>query len=91
MDQKDVPSQPHAPSETVGTGFNAVPSNSTNPFHDTNTAASLGATKAGTLEEFAQPRVGDVYVNDDASAPRASAADTLTGVSASSSISVHVY
>lgn len=31
------------------------------------------------FDEFTQPRVGEVYVDRDASAPRASAADTLNG------------
>jgi hypothetical protein len=78
MDQKSAPSQPHAPFQTGGTGFNEVPPN-TQPFHDVNTAADLGKTQAGTLEDFAQPHVGDVYVDQDASAPRASASDTITG------------
>jgi hypothetical protein len=31
------------------------------------------------FDEFAQPRVGDVYIDRDASATQASAGDTLTG------------
>jgi hypothetical protein len=66
-------------SEPRGVGFNDDSTNTINPFHDVNSAASLGATQAGTLEDFAQPRVGGVVVDQDASAPRASAADTLGG------------
>jgi hypothetical protein len=70
-----------APNDQRGAGFNANVTNEVNPFQGVDTAASLGVKEARTLEDYVQPRVGDVYVDKDASAPRASAGDTITGVS----------